>query len=141
RRDPADGARDPGPAALLPSDRGRRGADHRRVRPRPTAGGTERRSQPGASRAGFGPGNENRTFPKEGMNVTRGMRLLALLALLAVVTAGAAYASSTAKKATKVSIAFVGADLPDPFYITMHCGASAAAKQFNVSFTWQGTNG
>jgi ribose transport system substrate-binding protein len=64
---------------------------------------------------------------------------------VAAVTAGAALAGSSAQGKlgieSKVDIAFVGADLPDPFYITMHCGASAAAKRYNVNFSWQGTNG
>ena len=70
--------------------------------------------------------------------IRRTRTLLGILAVAAV-TAGTALAGSSAQG--KVSIAFVGADLPDPFYITMHCGASAAAKQFNVDFSWQGTNG
>jgi ribose transport system substrate-binding protein len=72
--------------------------------------------------------------------MTRGGTFLLAIAAAVALTAGAAFAATTAKPA-KVSIAFVGADLPDPFYITMHCGASAAAKQFDVDFTWQGTNG
>jgi ribose transport system substrate-binding protein len=63
----------------------------------------------------------------------------ALLAAALVVLAATAGAS--AHPAKKVSVAFVGADLPDPFYLTMKCGAFAAARQFNVNLSWQGTDG
>ena len=49
--------------------------------------------------------------------------------------------ATTAAGAEKVTVAFVGADLVDPYYKTMHCGASAAAKKFNVNLTWLGING
>jgi ribose transport system substrate-binding protein len=58
----------------------------------------------------------------------------------AVALAGIA-GTAGAAPAAKTNIAFVGADLPDPFYLTMKCGAYAAAKQFGVNLTWQGTNG
>src|SRR5918911_5130269 len=62
--------------------------------------------------------------------------------VLAVGITAAALASSAGLAAgSKTQIAFVGADLPDPFYLTMKCGAFAAAKQYNVSLSWQGTNG
>jgi ribose transport system substrate-binding protein len=72
--------------------------------------------------------------------VNRILRLgsVAILALAVGIVAAAGAAASSAKK---LNIAFVGADLPDPFYLTMKCGAFAAAKQFNVSLSWQGTDG
>jgi ribose transport system substrate-binding protein len=63
------------------------------------------------------------------------------LAVAAVAVAGVTGTSVAAQKAAKPSIAFVGADLPDPFYLTMKCGAFAAAKQYGVNLSWQGTNG
>jgi ribose transport system substrate-binding protein len=62
------------------------------------------------------------------------------LAVAAVAVAGVTGTSVAAQQA-KPSISFVGADLPDPFYLTMKCGAFAAAKQYGVNLSWQGTNG
>jgi len=62
-------------------------------------------------------------------------------AILAVAVGVVAAASASAAPAKKLNIAFVGADLPDPFYLTMKCGAFAAAKKFSVSLSWQGTDG
>ncbi len=64
-----------------------------------------------------------------------------VLGLTAAMVAVAAVASATAAPAKKLSIAFVGADLPDPFYLTMKCGAYAGAKKYAVNLSWQGTNG
>ena len=50
-------------------------------------------------------------------------------------------AGASAAPAAQLKIAFVGADLPDPFYLTMKCGAFAAAKKYNVDLSWQGTDG
>jgi ribose transport system substrate-binding protein len=61
--------------------------------------------------------------------------------LAAAMVAVIAAASATAATSKKPNVAFVGADLPDPFYRTMKCGAYAAAKKYNVSLSWQGTNG
>jgi ribose transport system substrate-binding protein len=62
---------------------------------------------------------------------------VAFVALVTVVLAGAAGAA----KPKHVTIAFVGADLLDPYYLTQHCGATAAAKANNATLTWQGVNG
>jgi ribose transport system substrate-binding protein len=62
-----------------------------------------------------------------------------VVAVAAALAAGLALSAATA--APSKQIAFVGADLPDPFYLTMKCGAFAAAKQYNVKLTWQGTPG
>lgn len=60
---------------------------------------------------------------------------LAGLALSLSALAGVATASK------HVTVAFVGADMLDPYYLTQHCGASAAAKANNATLTWQGVNG
>ncbi len=57
------------------------------------------------------------------------------LAMSVSVLAGGATA------AKHVTVAFVGADMLDPYYLTQHCGASAAAKANNATLTWQGVNG
>jgi ribose transport system substrate-binding protein len=41
---------------------------------------------------------------------------------------------------TRPKVAFVSADIADPFFITQHCGASVAAKEFNVDLSWQGNS-
>ena len=64
-------------------------------------------------------------------------RLLAVIPTLLVTGVLAAFASA----ATPVNVAFVGADLVDPYYLTMKCGAFDAAKKYNVKLSWQGTNG
>ena len=64
-----------------------------------------------------------------------------LLAVVVVAAAVSMVTASTAVGAEKVTVAFVGADLVDPYYKTMHCGATAAAKKFGVDLTWQGING
>jgi ribose transport system substrate-binding protein len=63
-----------------------------------------------------------------------------LLGLLALAIACGSVAGH-ARAAAPANVAFVGADLVDPYYKTLHCGAVAAAKQFNVKLSWQGTNG
>jgi ribose transport system substrate-binding protein len=68
------------------------------------------------------------------------VRYLVLGILVAALTAALASTAATAA-GPKTQIAFVGADLPDPFYLTMKCGAYAAAKQYNVNLSWQGTPG
>jgi ribose transport system substrate-binding protein len=71
--------------------------------------------------------------------MTRRSRVLVLalagLALSLSALAGSAAASK------HVTVAFVGADMLDPYYLTQHCGASAAAKANNATLTWQGVNG
>ena len=71
--------------------------------------------------------------------MTRRSKLLVLslagLALSLSALAGVATASK------HVTVAFVGADMLDPYYLTQHCGASAAAKANNATLTWQGVNG
>jgi ribose transport system substrate-binding protein len=57
-------------------------------------------------------------------------------ALLSSALVNPAYAASP----KHVTVAFVGADLLDPYYLTQHCGASAAAKANNATLTWQGVN-
>ncbi len=64
-------------------------------------------------------------------------RLLAVIPTLLVTGVLAAFASA----ATPVNVAFVGADLVDPYYLTMKCGAFDAAKKYDVKLSWQGTNG
>jgi ribose transport system substrate-binding protein len=64
--------------------------------------------------------------------------LVVVLCIAAIALASFVSATAAPKK---VTIAFVGADLPDPFYLTMKCGAFAAAKKFNVDLSWQGTDG
>jgi ribose transport system substrate-binding protein len=75
---------------------------------------------------------------KHAQRVTLGV---ALAAVLAATATGTAVAAERTAGASGPSGAFVGADLPDPFYLTMKCGAYAAAKQFKVNLSWQGTNG
>jgi ribose transport system substrate-binding protein len=74
----------------------------------------------------------------------RGRLLLTLLsaAVLAVVLplATASGKSGTAT-ASKVKVEFVGADIGDPFYIAMKCGAFDAAKKYSVALTWGGITG
>jgi ribose transport system substrate-binding protein len=68
-------------------------------------------------------------------------RVLAPAMGVALVAGGvpqAARVQAHSTVASKVSIAFVVADAADPFYMTMHCGASAAAKAQSVDLTWQG---
>ncbi|MGD0943915.1 MAG: substrate-binding domain-containing protein [Acidimicrobiales bacterium] len=38
-----------------------------------------------------------------------------------------------------ITVSAVVADAVDPFYLTMECGAKAAAKLYNVKLTWQGS--
>jgi ribose transport system substrate-binding protein len=60
-----------------------------------------------------------------------------VLTALAVATIGVT--SATAGQAGGHSVIFVGADLGDPFYQAMHCGAAAAAKKYGFTFSWTGT--
>lgn len=53
-------------------------------------------------------------------------------------TSSAGQSSSTE---AAVSATFVGADLPDPYYLTMRCGAEEAANDFNINLEWQGVDG
>ena len=62
-----------------------------------------------------------------------GLLLLSVAALMAT--------SSGVAAPAKVTVAFVGADLVDPYYKTQKCGAYAAAKKFNVNLSWQGIDG
>ena len=71
----------------------------------------------------------------------KNVRYLVTGVLAVGVTAAALVSSAGLAAGSKTSIAFVGADLPDPFYLTMKCGAYAAAKQYNVNLSWQGTPG
>jgi ribose transport system substrate-binding protein len=73
------------------------------------------------------------------MTRRKGFSLLAVafVALVTVVLVGVAAAA----KPKHVTVAFVGADMLDPYYLTQHCGASAAAKANNATLTWQGVNG
>jgi ribose transport system substrate-binding protein len=63
---------------------------------------------------------------------------LSLVSFAALAVAALAVAAAQGSRAGKPTIAFVSADLADPFFITQHCGASKAAKQFGANLTWQG---
>jgi ribose transport system substrate-binding protein len=63
-------------------------------------------------------------------------RLLCTGALLAMF--GVLLAACGSAAPTKVTIAGVMADTSDPYFITMQCGAEAAAKALHVKLTWQG---
>lgn len=65
--------------------------------------------------------------------------LLLSLALGALAVLSVA-ASQAAADTTKPKVAFVSADIADPFFITQHCGASLAAKKYNVDLSWQGNS-
>ena len=69
------------------------------------------------------------------------VRRICAAVLLAAAVGIVAVAGASAAPAAQLKIAFVGADLPDPFYLTMKCGAFAAAKKYNVDLSWQGTDG
>ena len=72
--------------------------------------------------------------------MTRRSRVLVLaVAGLAAITLSALAGGANGSK--HVTVAFVGADMLDPYYLTQHCGASAAAKANNATLTWQGVNG
>lgn len=66
-----------------------------------------------------------------------GRLLLGVVGLVAAI----AVLASGATAAKHVTVAFVGADMLDPYYLTQHCGATAAAKANNATLTWQGVNG
>jgi ribose transport system substrate-binding protein len=73
------------------------------------------------------------------MSVTSNSRKLPLVAVIGLV--GAMIAASAISAAPKhVTVAFVGADMLDPYYLTQKCGAIAAAKANNATLTWQGVN-
>jgi ribose transport system substrate-binding protein len=62
-----------------------------------------------------------------------------LVCIAAAATAVAASSSSSSSRATQLKIAGVVAQTPDPYFVSMKCGAKAAAKKFgNVSLSWQG---
>jgi ribose transport system substrate-binding protein len=68
--------------------------------------------------------------------------LAAAIGVAAVASFPAAGSSATgAVKADKVSVEFVGADIGDPFYVAMKCGAQDAAKKYNVNLNWGGITG
>jgi ribose transport system substrate-binding protein len=66
-------------------------------------------------------------------------RRISLVAAVAVVTA-MIFAGTISAVGKHVTVAFVGADMLDPYYLTQHCGATAAAKANNATLTWQGVN-
>jgi ribose transport system substrate-binding protein len=60
----------------------------------------------------------------------------------AVDTADSSDVSSPAAAADDpVTVEFIGADIGDPFYVAMQCGAQDAAEEFNVDLTWGGITG
>jgi ribose transport system substrate-binding protein len=60
-------------------------------------------------------------------------------AIALVVAAATAAAAFSAAGASKLRIAGVVAQTPDPYFVSMKCGALAAAKKLgNVSLSWQG---
>lgn len=62
-----------------------------------------------------------------------------LICIVAAATAVTASSSSSGSQATALKIAGVVAQTPDPYFVSMKCGALAAAKKFgNVSLSWQG---
>jgi ribose transport system substrate-binding protein len=66
----------------------------------------------------------------------RGIRSLVVAAAITVVSASVAIAASGAKT---LRIAGVVAQTPDPYFVSMKCGALAAAKKMGrVTLTWQG---
>lgn len=67
----------------------------------------------------------------------RHRKVLMSLVVGALVTLGVAVSQAGADS-TKPKVAFVSADIADPFFITQHCGASLAAKKYNVDLSWQG---
>jgi ribose transport system substrate-binding protein len=60
------------------------------------------------------------------------------LILMAGALPQAANVQAHVAAASPVSVAYVIADGADPFYLTMKCGALAAAKASTVNLTWQG---
>jgi ribose transport system substrate-binding protein len=68
-------------------------------------------------------------------------RLLLALVFVATIAGLVPVVASTARAQEKVKIEFVGADIGDPFYFTMRCGAFDAAKKLNVDLTWGGITG
>ena len=62
-----------------------------------------------------------------------------LVCIAAAATAVAASSSSSGSRATTLKIAGLVAQTPDPYFVSMKCGALAAAKKLgNVSLSWQG---
>ncbi len=73
-------------------------------------------------------------------DLTQGKRTSLRAMLLGAAVAGVAFAAGIARATdSPLDIAFVVADSADPFYLTMKCGAEAAAKENNVNLTWQGS--
>jgi ribose transport system substrate-binding protein len=66
---------------------------------------------------------------------------LASLLGLAFVACALAVTSAPAAPSAGEKVIFVGADIGDPFYQSMRCGAVAAAKKYGIKFTWTGTTG
>jgi ribose transport system substrate-binding protein len=67
----------------------------------------------------------------------RKMKLFSTIVVGALATLSIA-ASQAGADTTTPKVAFVSADIADPFFITQHCGANLAAKEFKVSLSWQG---
>lgn len=68
--------------------------------------------------------------------ITRGA---CVLVLISVATAAPVYAASRSAASSKLKIAGVVAQTPDPYFVSMRCGALAAAKKLgNVTLSWQG---
>ena len=65
-------------------------------------------------------------------------RKAALLTALVVLVGVAAYAASVSSGAGKIKVVYVQGLTGNPFYTTVTCGASAAAKAAGVDFSFQG---
>ena len=73
---------------------------------------------------------------KQQFTVRRGIVSLIVAALTTVVCASVAISASSG---TTLRIAGVVAQTPDPYFVSMKCGALSAAKKLGgVSLTWQG---
>jgi ribose transport system substrate-binding protein len=66
---------------------------------------------------------------------------IVLLALIAALAAFSVVGAANARPTAGERVIFVGADIGDPFYQSMRCGAVAAAKKHRIKFTWTGTTG
>jgi ribose transport system substrate-binding protein len=60
------------------------------------------------------------------------------LALMAGALPQTVHVQARSAQAAAINVSFVIADGADPFYLTMKCGATAAAKASNVNLNWQG---
>lgn len=69
----------------------------------------------------------------------RGVLAAMAVAIVVITVAATATAAFSAPAGSKLRIAGVVAQTPDPYFVSMKCGALAAAKKLgNVSLSWQG---